>query len=732
MDGRSGVRNCAALASFLVAVLLASMSVQTPVAAAASSALKRYPYLTDVVNGSATLNWATDRSSINGRLTWGPAGSCGANSVAATRTAITVNGVSEYQWTAKATGLAPQSSYCYRVYLGSSAQTDLLGTDPSPVLTTLPASGAGGSSTFAVIGDWGQAFANGNPDQDALLTQLAASPAQFAVFTGDTGYPAGTQANYGDLVQTGSGISGVFAPNFWAKVGRSMPTFAAVGNHAPNSTFLSNWPESTVAAASGGRWAMEDYASVNGSTAKSYPSAWYAFDAGPARFYVLDATWDDNNLGTGTPYANDYAAHWTPSSPEYQWLAADLAAHPGGTKFAFWHYPLYSDQSTEKPDTFLQGADSLEGLLARNGVDIAFNGHAHVYQRNLKPHRDSLVSYITGGGGAALQSMGGAGCTAVNAYGIGWRSSSGGPASACGAAPLPQGPADVYHFLLVTVAGSQVTVQGVKEDGSTFDSTTYDFSSDGAGAPTSPGSPTATYDGTKATLSWSASTDDIGVNAYEVARDGAVIATLPWYTTSYADPAAPKGTTVQYTVTALDGNGLRSAAAAAPPLQTGAQTTTVTVGPSDDAYVQVDKPTTNFGSSTNVYAVAGTAVKRSYLRFPLDALSGCSLVSAKLGLYVTDQASKGGTFAPVPDHTWTEKTLTWQNAPTVPTSPTVTLGAAALNTRVTVDVTSLVQAGDATLDLAISSASTDRVGYSSKEAGSAQAPQLALQCTPGS
>jgi hypothetical protein len=42
-----------------------------------SAALRRFPYLTDVVNstdcatGYATINWATDRSATTGSATWG-------------------------------------------------------------------------------------------------------------------------------------------------------------------------------------------------------------------------------------------------------------------------------------------------------------------------------------------------------------------------------------------------------------------------------------------------------------------------------------------------------------------------------------------------------------------------------------------------------------------------------------------------------------------------------------
>ena len=88
----------------------------------------------------------------------------------------------------------------------------------------------------------------------------------------------------------------------------------------------------------------------------NYPSAWYAFDAGVARFYVLQAAWDEANIGnTGSVYKTDYDYHWAPGSAQYQWLVNDLAAHPGALKFAFFHYPLYSDNKSQGPDTYLQG-----------------------------------------------------------------------------------------------------------------------------------------------------------------------------------------------------------------------------------------------------------------------------------------------------------------------------------------------------------------------------------------
>src|SRR6478752_9207738 len=68
--------------------------------AVAVPALTRYPYLTDSIQSSVTINWATDRSGNTGSVVWGPAGSCASRTTNATRTGITVGTTLEYQWKA--------------------------------------------------------------------------------------------------------------------------------------------------------------------------------------------------------------------------------------------------------------------------------------------------------------------------------------------------------------------------------------------------------------------------------------------------------------------------------------------------------------------------------------------------------------------------------------------------------------------------------------------------------
>jgi hypothetical protein len=721
-----GARGTLVLAVLAAAVLALA---PTPALGAPSSLLTRYPYLTDLVGGSVTVNWATARtSSVTGWVKWGAAGgSCTTNTTAATKTSITVNSVAQYQWKATLT-LDPNVSYCYRVYLGSSPQTDLLGSDVSPQFKPQLPAGSSTDLRFAVFGDWGKANADGaNVHQQNLLGQLAKSGARFAVSTGDIGYPSGSQTNYGDLQQTGSSKSGVFGPWFWAVPGRSLPLMPAIGNHAPNSTFLTNWPQPQAVASSKGRYQMDTYCCLNGTNSKSYASAWYAFDAGKARFYVLHTAWDENNLGTGTQYKNDYDYNWTPGSTQYKWLEADLAAHASTPlKFAIFHYPLYSDQSSQNSDAYLQGTGSLEGLLSRNGVDLAFNGHAHVYQRNLKPNAGSLVSYVTGGGGASLVTMGGSGCSQTNAYGIGWSNSTS-TGSACGSAAAPGDAARVFHFLLVDVHGTSVTVTPTDEAGNRFDPVSYDFVADGARAPTKPGTPTADAPGTsQVNLSWPRSSDDIGVNAYTVYRDDLPLATVRGWTTAYADRTVKAGTTYRYRVVAADGNGKTSPSSDAVTVTTKRQGTVLRFPPTKDTYVNVDSPTTAYGTATRTDS-DNSPVKKTLMAFTVAGTGGCPIAAAHLRLYNVDAAPRGGDFRPLANLSWNEQTVTWNTAPATDAQPVASLNGVSKNLWYEVDVSPLVT-GEGSVGLAITSTANDGAGYTSREGPISQRPELVVEC----
>lgn len=524
--------------------------------------LSRAPYVTDLTQTTAYVNWATISmtpgsaqvaATVNGvcptsTTKWtaaaakvttslpGPVNptSAGSSSSMTGWAFSVVNGAGattqEYQSSVALTGLSASTGYCYAVFSTATASAvDLLpASQPYQMFTTLdPVSTTSTTPlTFDVIGDTGEnyahtgssnvAFPGGvNPYQAAIYNQIGKSGAKFLLVAGDIGYTGGTQSTYGDLEQTGTlpEVSNVFGPSYFPQTG-GIPTFAGDGNHGQNVTTLRVWPTATTAASSGGTYAFDSYTGVD-NISGTFPDNWYAVSTGNVRVYVIDVAWADGTaaaLGNTTGslcstaascrgYQADVDEHWKANSPEYKWLATDLAAHPGGVKFAVFHYPLRSDNATQPSDPYIQNSSanpnapaSLESLLSSQGVGMAFNGHAHTYQRFVPRQSGQIISYVSGGGGGTLEPVtGGTTCknllTTTDVYALGWSPSQTSPTAGTGSycgpavnqgtaartAATPQSAADVYHFLKVTVTGNTVVVTPTNAAGTTFDQQTYTF-----------------------------------------------------------------------------------------------------------------------------------------------------------------------------------------------------------------------------------------------------------------
>ncbi len=95
------------------------------------------------------------------------------------------------------------------------------------------------------------------------------------------------------------------------------------------------------------------------------------------------------------------------ASPQGQWLAADLAAHPGVCTLAYWHHPRFSSGP--------HGDDATSAvfwsLLHDAGADLALVGHDHGYER-FAPQSSSgaadpagIRQFVVGTGGKNLTSV---------------------------------------------------------------------------------------------------------------------------------------------------------------------------------------------------------------------------------------------------------------------------------------------------------------------------------------
>jgi hypothetical protein len=486
-------RLCLAVAGVSLLASVVGVSVAAP-AGAYSSYLTRAPYLTDRTATAVKVNFATTAPIVKVRVKYGlsSSGSCSTTKATAATTSRqgytitypTSTGTATsnvYQWKAQLSALT-SGTYCYRLEGATSATSttyvDLLGsTVSSPSFSMAP------PDRFAVIGDWGQTGGTApgylNSAQANVISHLASGGSDFAVSTGDIGYPGGTQSSYGDLQHTGHDVSAVFGPRYWPVAGKKLPMYPVPGNHGYTSTFSAMWPSTSIAATSHGRASTSTH-TVNGVSVAT-PDYWYAFNAHGWRIYILTAAWSDS--GVSDPYAVDYKQHWAPGAAERTWLTNDLTANATMPKIAVMHYPLYSAvRSGDIQDSYLtapsDGSQSVEDLLATHNVKLLLNGHSHIYERN-RPHH-GMVSIVSGGGGAGLTPVDatvGGRCAqtypdtggAVVAVARGWSSSGG---SACNGAAKPTSAAQVYHYLRVTLGTGTAKVEAIDSSGAIFDMTT--------------------------------------------------------------------------------------------------------------------------------------------------------------------------------------------------------------------------------------------------------------------
>lgn len=182
------------------------------------------------------------------------------------------------------------------------------------------------------------------------------------VFTaGDNAYPAGATADFANC----------YGPTWGRHRSRTRP---APGNH-----------DYLAAGAA-------PYYAYFGDNAGASGLGYYSFDLGAWHIISLNS-----NVTAAT------------GSAQYQWLTADLLAHPAVCTAAIWHHPMFS--------SFLHGNDlvmqDVWRLLYDKGADVVLNGHDHAYERfapqdgiGRADAARGIREFLVGMGGAPLYAQG--------------------------------------------------------------------------------------------------------------------------------------------------------------------------------------------------------------------------------------------------------------------------------------------------------------------------------------
>lgn len=137
------------------------------------------------------------------------------------------------------------------------------------------------------------------------------------------------------------------------------------------------------------------------------PAEHYSFDFGQGHFVVADSH------------------HGGINSRELAWLEADLVATDQPLKMVFLHHPPFDPDGSDH--IMVYGNEKFMALMEKHNVSYVFAGHIHAY---VEGFRNGVGYIITGGAGAPL-------------YGA-------------------EHPQAFYHYILVTINGTQVSTEVVK------------------------------------------------------------------------------------------------------------------------------------------------------------------------------------------------------------------------------------------------------------------------------
>ncbi|MGE0479286.1 MAG: DNRLRE domain-containing protein [Phycisphaerae bacterium] len=214
---------------------------------------------------------------------------------------------------------------------------------------------------------------------------------------------------------------------------------------------------------------------------------------------------------------------------------------------------------------------------------------------------------------------------------------------------------------------------------------------------------------------------------------------LLWGPYLWADGLTPRSDGLTWAVGDLEGDGthpspsgeqkvgdlLSAFFASAPsaaswwPVQPGAR-----LAPLDaiaDAYVSAAAPTANFGAANDLRAQGGASPINTYLRFDLTGVRRPALL-AKLSLRVL--SGGGGNIHAVENTTWSEPTITFNNAPSIGPA-LVQLPQSSRDGTIAANVTANANGdADGLLSYANTLPATNTLAYHSREAG--QPPRLVL------
>ena len=392
------------------------------------------------------------------------------------------------------------------------AATLALAADPAPA----PAAAAAGDPVVIAGGDIacrpGRASTATTCQHQATANLVNSLNPAVVLPLGDTQYDSGTTSEY----------AASYNPTWGTFLPSSRP---AVGNH-----------EYRTAGASG-------YYGYFGARAGDPAKGYYSYDVQGPTF-----TWHLVSLNTECTQVAGCGV----GSPQETWLRQDLAANRNKCILAYSHRPRFSSGGVVGSSS---SVSPLFQALYDGGADLFLSGHAHHYER-FRPQTAAgasdptrgVTQFVVGTAGDDFQSLGTTQANSLvrqnNQFGV---------------LKLTL-HANSYDYAFAPAAGYAFNDSGT--------ATCHNAPASDTTPPSQPTNLSASASSpNQVSLSWTASTDNVGVRGYRILRgpnDSSLveIATTTTSATTYTDPSVQAATPYTYRVVALDAAGNASAPSA--------------------------------------------------------------------------------------------------------------------------------------------------------------------------
>jgi hypothetical protein len=323
---------------YLLLVVIASRS--------SAQTIIRGPYLNLATRTSIIIRWKTDVAT-NSKVSFG-------TTKENLNKSVVVDTVTN-EHIVQLTGLAVNTKYFYSV--GSVSQ--VLQGDSYNYFKTAPTAGSTQKVRILAMGDMGLNSPSQKSVRDAYLNYNGTNYTDIWMLLGDNAYDQGTESNYNNN----------FFRVYQQNLSKNHVLWPSPGNHeyANNAARQADHNIAYYRI-----FSLPAHAEAGGIASNT--KAYYSYNYGNIHFVSLDSYgWEKGNTRL-----------YDTLGPQMTWLKRDLAANTQQWTVVYFHHPPYSKgrHDSDADQELIKIRQNLVRILERYKVDLVLNGHSHDYERS--------------------------------------------------------------------------------------------------------------------------------------------------------------------------------------------------------------------------------------------------------------------------------------------------------------------------------------------------------------